>query len=227
MRPPFAVLEKLGPAELVQVWTLLQEHQYQQNEVIFNQGSPADTMHLLVMGRVRLNMTELQGNPVLLRIVNPGETFGELALTSGQSQVRETKATALEACRTLTLGRRVFDRLRTSYPGVERLMVEALAGEVRRLQQAVFDAAAISAEQRILRRLLDLARAYRHDDSTVVVVPITQEALAAMARTTRPTANVTLRKAELHGLLEMARSRITVLDYDRLSMRVGALAEAF
>jgi CRP/FNR family transcriptional regulator, cyclic AMP receptor protein len=227
MRPPFAVLERLGSAELVQVWTLLQEHEYEQNEVIFNQGSPADTMHLLMVGRVRLNMPEPQGNPVMLRIVNPGETFGELALTPGQSQVRETTATALEACRTLTLGRRVFDRLRTSYPGVERLVVEALAGEVRRLQQVVFDAAAFSAEQRILRRLLDLARAYRREDSTVVVVPVTQEALAAMARTTRPTANVTLRKAELHGLLKIARSRITVLDFDGLSMRAGAVAEVF
>jgi CRP-like cAMP-binding protein len=48
---------------------------------------------------------------------------------------------------------------------------------------------------------------------------ITQEDLAALAGTTRPTANKVLRELERAGTLALRRGRIEVIDLDRLAAR--------
>jgi CRP-like cAMP-binding protein len=50
-------------------------------------------------------------------------------------------------------------------------------------------------------------------------VPFTQEDLAGLAGTTRPTVNRTLRQAELAGLLVLKRGRVEFLDPIGLGVR--------
>jgi CRP-like cAMP-binding protein len=65
-------------------------------------------------------------------------------------------------------------------------------------------------EKRVLRRLLALRDACGEDDG--VPLPFTQEDVASMAGTTRPTANRVLIRLRDDGLIELGRGRITVLD---------------
>ena len=58
------------------------------------------------------------------------------------------------------------------------------------------------------------------------MVPITQEDLATMAGTTRPTVNRVLRRLEEAGAVALARGRIEVLAVDILRQRAGAPSDA-
>ena len=68
----------------------------------------------------------------------------------------------------------------------------------------------------MLHRLLDLAEEYG-EGRPGTVIPLTQEDIAAMAGTTRPTTNRVLRDAEAAGAIRTARARTEIADPSVLS----------
>src|SRR5215468_11792041 len=184
------VLESLPLQERRGLVAGLRRRSYQRDEVIFHQGDPADTLHLIATGHVSVRVTLPGGEFVIVAILGPGEAFGELALVDGP-RPRGATVIALEPCETLSLGRDQFERLRASYPGVDRFLVELLSARVDMLNGRLVEALYVPAERRVLRRLLDLCQLYAEDEQPIVI-PVTQEMLASLAGTTRPTANQVL-----------------------------------
>ena len=196
----------------------LRRRSYHRDEVIFHQGDPADTLHLIAAGHVSVRVTLRSGEFVVLAILGPGEAFGEIALV-GSPHARGATIIALEQSETLSLGRDEFHRLRTSYPGVDRFLVELLSARVEILNNYLLEALYVPAERRVLRRLLHLCELYTGDDQGIVI-PVTQEMLASLAGTTRPTANQVLRRLVASDIVAISRSQIVVLD--RQSLHQGA-----
>lgn len=113
---------------------------------------------------------------------------------------------------TLVLQRAEFERLRRSYSSVDQLLVEYLAAQVRRLSERLtealcIEALCIEARIRVLRRLLDLHAVF--DSGSVSV---TQEEIATMAGTTRPTVNRVMQDLAEDGIVELRRGRFIVVD---------------
>src|SRR5260370_34369799 len=123
------VLASLPPHDGDRLVARLRRRSYRRDEVIFHQGDPADTFHLIAAGHVGVRVTLQGGEFVVVAILGPGDAFGELALV-GTPQSRGATVVALERCETMSLGRDGFDRLRTSYPGVDRFLVEVLSRRV-------------------------------------------------------------------------------------------------
>ena len=202
----------------------LRRRAYRRDEVIFHQGDPADTLHLIAAGHVSVRVTLPGGEFVVVAIFGPGDVFGELALVGGP-RPRGATVIALEPCETLSLGRDQFERLRASYPGVNRFLVELLSARVERLNGQLLEALYVPAERRVLRQLLDLCQLYGGDGQHVII-PVTQEMLASLAGTTRPTANQVLRRLAARQLVEVSRGQIAVLNRGELRRRASHPGEA-
>ena len=147
------------------------------------------------------------------RVVQPGEFFGELALVQPDSR-RTGRVSALEAAETLALYRDDFEDLRTRRPGVDRLLVTALAERVVRTSELVLEML-MPPEARIWRRLAVLADAYGTEP-----IRMSQDDLAHAAGTVRQTVNRALRSAEQAGVVRLARGAVHVVDraaLDRLA----------
>jgi len=196
----------------------LRRRSYRRDEVIFHQGDPADTLHLIAAGRASVRVTMPGGEFVVVELLGPGDAFGELALVGPQS--RRATVVALERCETLSLGRDEFERLRTAHPGVDRFLIDLLARRVDRLNTYLLEALFVPAERRVLRRLLELCELYPADGQGIVI-PVTQETLASLAGTTRPTANQVLRRLVAIGMVTVSRSQIVVLNRAGLQERAG------
>jgi CRP-like cAMP-binding protein len=123
----------------------LRRRAYRRDEVIFHQGDPADTLHLVAAGHVSVRVTLPGGEFVVVIIFGPGDAFGELALVGGP-RPRGATVIALEPCETLSLGRDQFERLRASYPGVNRFLVELLSARVETLNRYLLEALYVPAE---------------------------------------------------------------------------------
>lgn len=212
------VLASLPPDERRTLAAGLRRRAYRRDEVIFHQGDPADTLHLIAAGRASVRVTMPGGEFVVVELLGPGHAFGELALVGPQS--RRATVVALERCETLSLGRDEFERLRTAYPGVDRFLIDLLARRVDRLNTYLLEALFVPAERRVLRRLLELCELYPADGQGIVI-PVTQETLASLAGTTRPTANQVLRRLGAIGLVTVSRSQIVVLNRASLQERAG------
>ncbi len=192
-------------------------------EVLFHEGDAGDSLHIIDLGRVAVQTATPNGDVVTLTVLGVGSSFGEQALIDPLAR-RTATVVALEACETRVLHRAEFDDLRARFPSVDRFLVELLAAHVRRLSRQVVEALYVPVEQRVVRRLVDLAELYALDPASgapsarggQIDIAVRQEDLASMAGTTRPTANKVLKRLEADGIVALSRGRVRVLDLVRL-----------
>src|SRR5688572_15424012 len=135
---------------------------FKRNEVIFHEGDPGDTLHLVLKGHVAIRVTTSLGDRVTLTVLGPGEAFGELALF-GEESTRTATAAAVEGADTMALHRRDFFDIRRTEPTIEHLLVDALSMRVGRLTGHLIEALYEPVEVRLARRLLVLAQTYEGD----------------------------------------------------------------
>jgi CRP/FNR family cyclic AMP-dependent transcriptional regulator len=216
--PDWPMLGMLDDEERRHLLSVSRRRTFARNEVIFHEGDPANSLHLLASGHVSVRVGMPDGNSVTLAIVGPGHTFGELALLGNDGR-RAATVTALERCETISLQRERFDALRREHPRLDRLLAEILADEVRRLDSRLLEFLYLPAEKRVLRRLASLGRMYGEGAAGPVTVPLTQDVIASLAGASRPTTNQALRAIEAAGVIRIGRARIEILDPAALVQR--------
>lgn len=190
---------------------------FKRGEVIFHEGDPGDTVHFITRGHVSIRMTTQEGDVATLAVLGPDDFFGEQALLSPDHR-RTATVSAIEHAETRSLRRELFEELRQTQPAVDQFLIGMLAAQVRRLSGRLQEALYVSAERRVLRRVSEMAQSYA-EFGRPTIIPLTQDDVASMAGTSRPTANRVLKAAEADGLLVVARARIVVVDAELLSAR--------
>jgi CRP/FNR family cyclic AMP-dependent transcriptional regulator len=189
---------------------------FERDQMVFHRDDPADTLHLVEVGRFAVQIN-VRGERAILRVLGPGESFGELAVIEGGAP-RSASVLSLERSQTLAVHQIDFDRLRERRPSVERVVSRLLAEQVRRLSEQLVEALHLPVEQRIRRRLLALLPLYGEPGTPI---PLTQQTLADLAGTTRQAVNGVLREDETAGIVELGRGVVTVLDAGALTDRAG------
>jgi CRP/FNR family cyclic AMP-dependent transcriptional regulator len=212
------LFEGVPDEDVQRVLSLARRRTFKRGEVVFHEEDPADSLHLVVSGRFAIQRTTGLGEDALLAVRGAGQAFGELALVSpGQ---RSATVYALEAAETMCVQRSEFDRLRTRYPAVDRMLVSLLAHELRRMNELVTEAYYETTERRVLRRLLDLAAVYDRSGPEIEV-PVTQEQLASLAGASRATVNAVLAAERDRGTIRLRRGATIVRDPQALARRAG------
>jgi CRP/FNR family cyclic AMP-dependent transcriptional regulator len=199
----------LPEAELRQLVAVARRRRFARGQVVFHRGDPADSLHLVLKGHFSARVVTQRTDSVMVAIHGPGEAFGELALVDPVP--RSTTVTAVEAGETLAIGREDFERMRRDYPEVNDVLVQLLAARVRSASDRLLEAIFVPAETRVLRRLLELVQHYGEAEAGTSI-SLTQEDIAALAATSRATANRVLRAEQERGSLRLARGKTIVLD---------------
>jgi CRP/FNR family transcriptional regulator, cyclic AMP receptor protein len=214
--PLFAALD---PEVVRRLRAAAHRRRFRRNEVVFHAGDAANSMHLVVSGHVSIAVTTSTGDTAILTVLGPGASFGELALLSEDAE-RSATATALDPTETLALSSADFRALRAQSRAVDSFLVDLLTRYVRRQDARLVEALYVPVDKRVLRRLLAMSRVFG-DGAPGTVVPLTQDVLASMAGTTRPTTNQALRSAEQAGLVALERGRVRIVDPVGLQRRAS------
>lgn len=217
----WVLLGGLAEADRRVVLASARRRRFARGEVVFHEADLADTVHVVAEGRLAARRSTPAGDTVTFSILGPGDTFGEMALLGSQPR-RTSTVVALQPAVTLSLGFAEVDRLRAAHPSVERQLVAMLAQRVSRLSDHLLEALHVPADERIVRRLLEVCDRYDGADAAgSVVVPLTQEAVGDLAGAARPTTNRVLRRLEADGILALHRGSIEVLDRAALARRAA------
>jgi CRP-like cAMP-binding protein len=211
------LLTPLTEDEQRRVISETRRRRFRRGEIIFHEGDPGDSLHLIAKGHVAVRRSTPLGEVATLVVLGPGDYFGELVLVSPESG-RNATVVALDSTETLTLHIDQLQTLRSQYPTIDRFLLDAMAKEIRRMSSLLSDALYVPVDKRVMRRLLEVANTYGNN-GPAEVVPLTQEDLAGLAGTTRPSTNKALRAAEDAGLISMSRGQIRLLDPDGLARR--------
>ena len=157
----------------------------------------------------------------MLRLITPGEYFGEVALLDREASRRTATIIALEPAETWSISSTAFDALRARHPEIQQVVMTALAERVEDLSRRLLEAMYDGLDRRVFRQLVYLSEVYAEGTvSGPVTIPLTQETLAEFVGGTRPSVNAVLQRLQERGLIELTRGRIVVRDRAALEARL-------
>ena len=199
----------------------LRRRAFRRNEVIFHRGDPGGVIHLIRAGSVKIHLPSEEGDETVLGLLGPGACFGELAALDGEP--RSATVTAVEPVETFALMRDDLIASIRETPDLALALLATLAVRMRRTNEWLEDAYYLDLDQRLARRLYDLAVEQGHETAEGVEVPfpLTQTDLAALVGATRVTINRQLGIYQDAGLLRLGRGAFTVTNMDGMRRRAG------
>jgi CRP-like cAMP-binding protein len=208
----WALLASLPSADQRRILDAARRRRFGRGEIVFHEGDPADSLHLVESGIFAVQVSDRTGDKATLNVLGSGGFFGELALVQDvQTPRRSATVLALVPGQTLTITRTAFTAMRNSSPGVERLVVAALAHRVEELSERLLEALYVGVDRRVYRRLVELGEIYGGSGSDIVI-PLSQADVATMAGASRPTVNQVLQRLVGRGIISLGRREITVRD---------------
>jgi len=209
------LLEGVPQEHVRELLKVARRRRFSRNEVVFHRDDPGDSVHLVQQGRFAVRVMTPFGDLTTIAVRGPGESFGEMALVAEEAR-RSATVAALEGAETMAVYRDDFHAVRKRYPTVDGVLLRFLTNEVRMLNERVLEALYVPVEKRVRRRLAELSALYGGEPP---LIPLTQETIAELAGTTRPTVNQVLRDEERRGTVELNRGSILVLDAGELQRR--------
>ena len=180
---------------------------------LFSDSSPSDSLYFLDSGLVKLFKRGEDGKEIILRIVAPGQLFGEQALTGDENrELRNHSAEVLQEGAIYVVPRQVFLSWSESRAQVWRLLAETLSARQRELEKKVELLCLRDVEYRILYYLAELATLLgaRGDGQTDYSIPLSQSELASLIGATRETTSTTLNALARRGLVKLGRRMLII-----------------
>ncbi len=121
-------------------------------EVLFHEGDTGHSMYLMAQGVVQLFRTSTDGKEVVIKLVRPGEIFGEVVLF--ERDTFPVGACAITPTQVFLLPKRQFDGLLEDEP-FRREFIAMLLSKQRYLSEQIFRLSALDVEQRFFHFLRD------------------------------------------------------------------------
>ncbi len=102
---------------------------------VFKRGDPGDSFWVIRSGKVRVFRSDDQGVEITLSELGPGQSFGEVALLTGEA--RSASVETLEETQALVLTKEQFEQVLKSHPEVSLTFIKQLSGWLKRDEQAL------------------------------------------------------------------------------------------
>jgi CRP-like cAMP-binding protein/rhodanese-related sulfurtransferase len=120
------VFKELPRDALEAIVGVVQPQMIPRNTVIFREGDPGDCLYIIRSGSARVFRRNKDGIHLDISIKGPGETFGEMALLTGEP--RSADVEILEDTQLMVLSKDQLDRIMKDFPDISKVF----AREMRR-----------------------------------------------------------------------------------------------
>jgi CRP/FNR family transcriptional regulator, cyclic AMP receptor protein len=205
--------------ELTRIAMTMGRRRYRRNEVIFHEGDPGDSLHIVVDGRVKITRESPDGAEAIVVVLSTGDSFGELVMLDGAP--RSATATAMDPTETMTMPRSEFLQLVESGSPFRARLLGGLAQRIRRLTDQLAEVHFLDLAGRLALQLARLAEEVAPGQTVDIHLTraVTQSDLAAMVGGTRQRVNQIIGDFADEGLIALDGGAVTILDLARLRDR--------
>jgi CRP-like cAMP-binding protein len=187
---------------------------FQKDSYVFLQGDQGDALYGVVSGRVKISSNSAKSEEAFLNLMEPGDSFGEIALLDGQP--RSANAMAIEDTSLVIIRRPDFLQLLSEDHELTVHMLQLICERVRKTSELVEDSAFLSSHARLAKRLIGLARLQGDDTPTGKQLKYNQSELANFLGISRQLVNQLLQEWLKAGWVELGRGKITIVDEQAL-----------
>jgi CRP/FNR family cyclic AMP-dependent transcriptional regulator len=193
-------------------WTLAK---YEENQIVYSQGDPADSVFYIHTGKVKVTVISQLGKEAIVAIRGPDEFCGEGAMTG--KPLRLATTTTMSKCEIIRLEKETIVRLLHQDQEFADYFLDHLLTRTARVEADLVDQLFNSSEMRLARALLLLANYGNDLGLEQLPVKVNQDTLAALIGTTRSRVNK-FRKLGLikyNGKLEVQKALLNFVLNER------------
>lgn len=185
---------------------------FRRGQVLFQQGSATNCLYIVKSGSVQVTAFGKDNTITYTDVFHAEQYFGEFSLLDGLP--RSGEAVALEHSDLLVLTRPTFFRFLERQTMVAIKLLVTVSRRMRFAESAVDQPLVRSAEEKLVRLLINVAQQYQIGSR--FSVRLTADDLAALSGVTRSTAHAIVEKLCEQGLLAVDRSHIARVDLTAL-----------
>lgn len=211
MRKSLGLIDSMAPAIRKRFIAKAKLAHYHDGQLIHAQGDTRRCLSIIDQGRVAFSRTDLSGKMLILEILNPGESFGELPLINNKPRTHD--AIARGEVSVWELSYKDFYRLINELPEVSVALIKCMADMLFHSLDKLDNLQRRPVLQRTISFLLD-----QFDTSLEPpVVTIKQGEIAEAIGATTMSVSSALKKLRESGLIEQGYGRIMILEGQELS----------
>jgi CRP/FNR family transcriptional regulator, cyclic AMP receptor protein len=207
------IYSDLEPEALDQLCRYAKHTSLKRGATIFCKGDPGDSVFGVISGTVKISVSSAEGRSAILNLIGAGDTFGEIAVLSGQG--RTADAIANTNCEIFVIDRRDFLPFVRSQPALAMKFIELLCARLRRTSEQVEQIILLDLPGRLASALLALTAGRKlHPEGRTIA--ITQQEISEMVGMTRESINKQLRIWATRNWVRLEHGAIVVLDANSL-----------
>lgn len=199
---------QLNDRELEVVRAVASERTYAKNAVVLTEGEMGDSLYMIQSGKVRVVIGDEEGRELILKILGPGDFFGEMSMID--KQPRSASVTTIEPATFLVLSNAAFERCVEQAPRIANMVMRILAQRVREADRKIGTLALMDVYGRVASTLLELA--VYTNGKLVVGEKLSQQDLANMVGASREMVNRILKDLSERGFISIESKSITIIN---------------
>lgn len=119
----------LSTSDLESFAGIATKRNYRKNMVIIQQGDDTGSLYILLEGEMKVYIEDDQGKELTVKILKPGDSFGELALLGDFPRV--ANVVAMTDCVVSTVSKDKYMAVLKEYPEISLALIKSLANMVR------------------------------------------------------------------------------------------------
>jgi CRP-like cAMP-binding protein len=207
------LLAELSDEHMLRVKADLRVRQYAKRDIVLQKGAPGDSLLFLLTGSLQVIDVTEDGRAVGLRLLQPGDFFGEIAVINGS--MRSASVVAMSAVLVALLPRATAMYLFSHSPSVANQMLRFLAEKVQR-DSEFRSLLSIHNTSRRIYTFLNLLKEKKDGDVHVVENLPTHQDIANMINTSRETVTRALLALTQQGIIQKGTHKIIIVKPDAL-----------
>ncbi|HXZ48338.1 MAG TPA: Crp/Fnr family transcriptional regulator [Usitatibacter sp.] len=199
---------QLSESELDVVRGLSTEKTYPKNAVVLTEGEMGDSLFMIQSGKVKVFIGDEDGREIILKILGPGDFFGEMSMID--KQPRSASVTTIEPSHFLMLTHAAFERCVEQAPRIANMVMRVLAQRVREADRKIGTLALMDVYGRVASTLLELS--VYNNGKLMVGEKLSQQDLANMVGASREMVNRILKDLSERGFISIESKSITIIN---------------
>lgn len=182
---------------------------------------PGEVVYIILKGTVKIHVEQPDGKDVIIAILGPGDTVGEMSLLD--SAGRSASVVTLEPSTMLWMDRSTFLESLARLPKVSNNLVSILLERLRLANEQIQTLASLTVHGRVARQILAFAERYgqqQPNGDVLISLQLTQSDVADLVGASRKRVNQVFVSYKQDGLISVdSNSYITVHDRGALQER--------
>jgi CRP/FNR family cyclic AMP-dependent transcriptional regulator len=161
---------------------------------------------VLISGRIKVFMSDLDGREVILSILEPSEFFGEMGLIDDSP--RSANVVALEPCELICISKPDFKRCLADHFDMAMTVMRGLVKRLRGADNQIGSLALIDVCGRVARLLLEMAEVVNGEK--VIAKKLSKQDIGRMIGASREMVSRVMKHLQTAGYIEVRHDSIVI-----------------